>query len=323
VSIPIAVAAALVAALLLGISSVADQRSTKLVKSRRALSPEILLDLVHQPLWLTAIAANIAGFALQVVALDNGSLALVQPLLVCDLVFAVLIVRYLNRRENKPGLPALTVYGGVGAATLGVAGFLAIGQPSGGHSDVTFGVLVPLAIGLVVVVGGCLVVAARNRNLQPLALALACGVNYGVAAFTVKLVTTEFGGGATRVFTHWPIYVLAVVGPAGYILNQNAFQGGRFLAPVQAIITTADPIISVGLGLLWLGVRLRSGPAATAGEVVSLLLMVVGIVITSGHAPQVMAGEATGPPSQEGSPVTGPADSGGGSNHRDDGEHRP
>ena len=90
-STPIAVVAAVAAALVLGISSVADQRSTKRVKSERSLSPRILLDLVRQPLWLTAIGANLAGFALQVVALDFGSLALVQPLLVCDLVFAVLI----------------------------------------------------------------------------------------------------------------------------------------------------------------------------------------------------------------------------------------
>ena len=81
-STSIAVAGALVAALFLGISSVADERSTKRVKTRRALSPGILLDLVRQPLWLIAIATNIVGFALQVVALDFGSIAVVEPLLV-------------------------------------------------------------------------------------------------------------------------------------------------------------------------------------------------------------------------------------------------
>jgi len=304
VSTPIAIAAALVGALLLGISSVADQRSTKRVKTRSALAPGILLDLVRQPLWLTAVAANIAGFALQVVALDFGSLALVQPLLVGDLVFSVLIARYLLRRdyarrdgtEPPGGKPEVVkVLLGVGAVAAGVAGFLAIGQPSGGRSDVTFGVLVPLAVGLVVVVGGCLVVSARNLNLRPLALALACGVCYGVAAFTIKLVTSEFGGGAARVFTHWPIYVLAVVGPVGYLLNQDAFQQGRFLAPVQAIITAADPVISIGLGILWLGVRLRSSPADIAGVVVSLLVMTAGIVETARHAPQVADRPAAGP----------------------------
>ena len=94
--------------------------------------------------------------------------------------------------------------------------------------------------------------AARSRNLRPLALALACGVNYGVAAFAVKLLTAEFGGGLSEVFTNWPIYVFAVVGPAGFVLIQDAFQQGRFLAPVQAIITSADPVISIALGILWL-----------------------------------------------------------------------
>lgn len=296
-STPIAVVTAVAAALVLGISSVADQRSTKRVKPARSGSPSILLELVRQPLWLLAIGANLAGFALQVVALDFGSLALVQPLLVCDLVFAVLISRYLalRRGDLPPGgrRSGLAVFTGVGAAAAGVAGFLVVGRPSGGHADVKFDVLAPLVIGLVVVVGGCLAVAARYQNLRPLALALACGVNYGVAAFAVKLVTTEFGGGPEKVFTNWPIYVLAVVGPVGFILNQDAFQQGTFLAPVQAIITTADPVISIGLGVLWLGVVLRGGPADVFGEVASLLLMTAGIIITARVAPQVAGHPAT------------------------------
>jgi hypothetical protein len=161
----------------------------------------------------------------------------------------------------------------------------AIGQPSAGHANIGFGVLLPLAIGLIVVVGGCLAVAARSPNLRPLALALACGVCYGVAAFAVKLVTSECGSGPARVFTNWPIYVLAVVGPAGFVLNQDGFQQSRSLAPVQAIITSADPVISVALGALWLGARLRGSPAEIVGEVVSLLLMTAGIVTIARDAP--------------------------------------
>ena len=68
-------------------------------------------------------------------------------------------------------------------------------------------------------------------------------------------------------------------------LNQDAFQQGKFLAPVQAIITSADPVISIVLGILWLNVRLRSSPADIAGVVVSLLLMITGIVLTANDAP--------------------------------------
>ncbi len=280
-----AVVTALASALVLGVSAVADQRSTKRVQTRRALSPRIIEDLVRQPLWLIAIGANIAGFALQVVALAFGSLALVQPIVACDLMFSVLIGRYVWRQPKARPVKARHILGGVFATTAGVAGFLAIGQPSAGTTQARIGILPPLAIGLVVVVGGCLAVAARSRNLRPLALALACGVSYGVAAFLVKLLTSEFSGGLGQVFTNWPIYLFAVVGPAGFILNQDAYQQGTLLAPVQAIISAADPIISIALGILWLDVRLRGGPAAVTGEVISLLLLTAGIVATAYHAP--------------------------------------
>ena len=116
-------------------------------------------------------------------------------------------------------------------------------------------------------------------------LALACGVNYGVAAFLIKLLTSEFGGGLGQVFTNWPIYVFAVVGPAGYILNQDAFQQGTLLAPVQAIISAADPVISIALGIVWLAVQVRGSPEAITGEVASLLLLTGGIFMTAYHVP--------------------------------------
>jgi hypothetical protein len=285
------VVSALGSAIVLGVSSVADQRSTKKVKTRKALSPEIFVDLIRQPLWLAAIGCNILGFALQVVALDNGSLALVQPILVGDLMSAVLISWYLRKRAHikRPGGKRAdqAMFAGVAATSLGVAGFLAIGRPSAGENHAHISTLPPLAIGLTVLVGGCLTLGARNESLRPLATALACGLCYGVAAFSVKLVTAEFGGGPSAVFSNWPIYLFLVVGPLGFLLNQDAFQQGTFLAPVQAIITSADPVVSILLGIAWLNVMVSNSPAAIAGEVVSLLVMVVGIVVTAQQSPQV------------------------------------
>jgi hypothetical protein len=289
---PVAVVTALAAAAILGLSAAIDQRSTKKVKTREPLSPRLILDLVRQPLWLIAIGANVVGFALQVVALAYGSLALVQPLLVCDLLFAVLIAWVLRGNANEPQPNMTPIWIGVGVTTIGLAGFLAIGQPTPGHTQARLSMLAPLAIGYVVVVGACIVVANRNRDLQPLALALGCGVSYGVAAFVIKLLTSEFGGGLGAVFTNWPIYVFIVVGPAGFILNQNALQQGTLLAPVQAIISVADPVISIALGIAWLDVRLRSSPAAIAGEVLSFLLLTVGIIMTS-------RAHAADPPAQQ------------------------
>jgi drug/metabolite transporter (DMT)-like permease len=271
------------AAVVFGISSVAEQRGTKRVERREKLSPKIFFDLVRQPLWVTSIGATVIGFALQVVALSQGPLALVEPILVCDLIFAVLINAYLRKRWDP------ILLGGVAACALGVAGFLAIAQPTPGTSTVGFLVVLPLGAGLVALVAGSLALTRGNENLRPLALALSCGICYGVSAFLIKLVTAEFSGGLPHLLTNWPIYALAVTGPLGFLLNQYAFQEAALLAPAMSIITSCDPLVAILLGYLWLNENLRSTPAAIAGEIIALLLMVAGIVVMAHRSPQVAA----------------------------------
>jgi drug/metabolite transporter (DMT)-like permease len=290
----IAIVLAVAAALIFGVASVADQRSTKRVKQRKALSPQIFLDLMRQPLWLASIAGTVIGFALQVLALKYGPLALVEPLLVCDLIFAVLINSYLRRRWDS------ILIGGVIATAVGVASFLVIASPSNGRTSVGFVVVLPLGAGLAAAVVGCLMVAQRSDTLRPLALALACGINYGVAAFLVKLVVSDVSGGLPALLTDWPIYALAIVGPVGFLLNENAFQQGTLIAPVLAIITVSDPLVSIALADLWLDERLNSSPAGIAGEIITLAVMVTGIVVVAHRAPRVappVEKEAVGPPS--------------------------
>jgi drug/metabolite transporter (DMT)-like permease len=271
------------AALVFGIASVADQHSTKRVAKRKALSPKIFEDLARQPLWLASIVGTLLGFALQVLALKYGPLALVEPLLACGLIFAVLINSYLRRRFDP------ILLGGVIGTAAGIAGFLIIARPSDGTGSVGFLVVLPLGAGLVAGVAGCLAVARRSDTLRPLALALACGICYGVSAFLVKLVITDASGGLTGLLTDWPIYALAVVGPLGFLLNENAFQQGTLIAPVLAIITTCDPVISVFLGWLWLNEKLNGTVAGIVGEVITLLLMSAGIYVVSHRAPHIAA----------------------------------
>jgi drug/metabolite transporter (DMT)-like permease len=278
-----AIVLGLTAAVVLGIAEVADQRGTKRVRQRRVLSPTILVDLVRQPLWLASIVGTVMGFALQVLALRFGPLALVEPLLVCDLIFAVLLASYLNRRFDP------VLLGGVLATAAGVGGFLAIAQPSSGRSSVGFLVVLPLAAGLAVAVGGCLLLARRGGYVKPLALALACGICYGTAAFLIKLVVAPTGAGLAGVLTDWPIYALAIVGPLGFLLNLNAFQQSALIAPVISIITVCDPLISVALASLWLDEKLSGSPAGVAGEVIALIVMSSGIIVVAHRSPRVAA----------------------------------
>src|ERR1700734_1611530 len=71
--------------------------------------------LTH-PLWLGAIAADAFGFSLQVVALHLGALALVQPLLISGLLFALILRRgsghAASRREILWGVVLTAALGG-------------------------------------------------------------------------------------------------------------------------------------------------------------------------------------------------------------------
>jgi hypothetical protein len=75
--------------------------------------------------------------------------------------------------------------------------------------------------------------------------------------------------------------------PGRLCAQSGRLPAGHVPRPGAGDHTAADPVLSIALGIVWLDVRVRSSPAAIAGEVASLLLMIVGIVITSQHAPQV------------------------------------
>ena len=279
-----AVLVTLAAAVMFGLSDVVEQQSTHEVPERRALSPRLFLDLAKRPLWLAAIVVNIVGNVLQIVALHLGALALVQPILVCDLIFASAFAAALAHRR-----PDGVMTTGVLCCAAGVAGFLAIARPSGGHKTVSFIHVLPLALAFAVLIAGCLVAAYRGpRQIRPLWLALACGIDFGVNAFLLKLVPNTLPLGFSDPLVQWPLYAAVIIGPAGFLLSQNAFQAGTMIAPVLAIITAVDPLVSIGVAYAWLGETITSTPLAVAGEVTSLIVMTIGIYVLAHRAPHVM-----------------------------------
>ena len=294
----ITIVLALAAALSFAVAGVLEQRSTKQVPQRRAMSPRLLVDLARRPLWLAAIGGTIAGSVLQIAALHFGPLALVQPILVCDLLFAVVLaaVWLRNRAPDK------VMLAGCACSVGGLALFLAVARPGGGRETVTLPAVLPLAVALAVVLAGCLMTASRgSRRLRPLALALACGVTYGVTAFLLKLVTHSLSEGFSQPLRQWPLYAVLIVGPIGFLLNQSAFQADILLSPVLAIITTVDPLVSIGIAHLWLKESFARTPPAIAAEVIGLVIMVGGVIALAHRAPQVARERAAGRPSADGS----------------------
>jgi drug/metabolite transporter (DMT)-like permease len=282
----IAVGGALGASATDGITAVLDERTTKQVATHRsAVSVGLIFALLHRPVWLLAISLNIVGVVFQIVALHFGALALVQPIMVCDLIFAVFLSAAF--RHARPDRVMLI---GVACCAGGLGWFLAVARPHGGNSTVSAATAIPLLIAVAALLAGCLV-AARfgHRMVRPLMLGLACGVCYGVTAFLFKLLT---GGGAGPagffgLLQRWPLWAVIVIGPLGFLLNQSAYQAGVLVSPVLSVITAADPIVSIALAHQVLHESLAGGALNITLEVVAFAVMVVGIVTLAHRAPLV------------------------------------
>lgn len=271
----------LVAAVIFGAASVLEQHSTKQVPDRAALSPRLLIDLLKRPQFLAALTLTVVGSALQILALHAGSPALVQPLLVLSLLFAVVIAAATRRRP-----PDRVVLGGAITCIAGIACFLAVARPHGGSSDVSSVAWLPLATALAAVLAGCLAAVRWGpAGIRSLWLALACGVDFGVNAFLLKVVPDTLPLGFADPVRQWPLFMIVIVTPAGFLLNQNAFQAGTLISPVLALIYTADPLTSITVSIMFLHERIAASPPALAGEAAALAVMTSGIIALAHRAP--------------------------------------
>jgi len=281
----VAVLVAVAGAITFGASDVIEQRATHRVAKRPPLDLRLFADLAVNRLWLIGITVDIAASVMQAIALHFGPLALVQPILVLDLLFAVVITAALARRR-----PDRVVRAGVLCCTGGLVLFLAVARPQSAAVSVGPAILLPLGAGVAGVIALCLIAwRVSPRKFLPLATAFACGAIFGVTAFLLKEITQTIGLGFNPPAQQWPLYAFIIAEPVGFLLNQNAFQESSLIAPVLAIRTVTDPLVAIGIGLVWLNEQVASSPAAIAAEVAGLIIMSVGIVALAYRSPHLAA----------------------------------
>ncbi len=252
--------------------------------------------LLRKPLWILSILTVIVGLSLQVVALAFGPLVLVQPLLITGVLFGAVFAAWMahSRLDRWLVLGALACAGGLSS-------FLLVARPTGQSGGFTGTHLLPLAAVLILVVIVSLAAATWfSGEVRVIALALATGVLYGVIAALMKVVTAQFRwGGITEPFQHSILYIVCVLGPTGFLLSQNTFQQGRLISPALAVITTVDPLVGIAIGVSWFDERIASSPSALAGEAISAVVLVAGIVLLTyrgEHLRRLIAQRADGSP---------------------------
>jgi drug/metabolite transporter (DMT)-like permease len=268
------VALALVAALLFALGTVLQQRAGLEAPSEGA-SSGLLLRMAKRPVWLAGIAADGLGFAAQAAALGIGRLAVVQPLLVASVVFALpLGAKFSGQRIRRVD---------IGAAALVVAAlaaFLLIAEPSGGSDDAPLNEW--LVAGGICAATLCVPLVLLGRFGSPsrraAMLGTATGVLFALSAALTKVVVDELDEGIFEIFVDWHLYALVAVGYASMTLNQMALNTGS-LAPAVATSLSFDPITSVVLGVTLLNESLRTTAIEGVGLAIALAAALVGMTI--------------------------------------------
>jgi len=241
--------------------------------------------LVRDPRWLVGLLFMGGTFVFQAIALYYGELAVVQPILVTELIFTLALRRYLlhDTIRSRTWIAALMICVGLGA-------FLLAAQPQEGHRVATVGDWV-----WALSIRGCviLLLLALSRRGSPARraaiLGAAAAIMWAIDAAFVKAATDLFSqSGWGALLVHWPLYAVVASGVLGTILLQAAFAAGP-LAASQPAILIVDPLASIALGIELFGEQLRTTPAALTVSVMGLLVMAAGVVVISAWAPPVMA----------------------------------
>jgi hypothetical protein len=238
---------------------------------------------LRHPLWIAGIGCDIVAVALQIVALHLGNLTLVQPLLICGLIFA-LVFRRLHDRNQVSGRQL----GWAVVLSVGLAGFmlLAAGGGSGGRVDRVPAVISGVTGALVAL--ACLM---TGRRLSPgggkaAFLGVAVGVIYAGTAALLKAATTIAVQDPPRLFISWQLYLTIALGVTGLLLNQLAFQAGPLAASLPAT-ASVDPLASITVGVAVFDEHVRT-LAWGVPLVLSLIVLAVGVVQLARNAPEAV-----------------------------------
>jgi drug/metabolite transporter (DMT)-like permease len=266
---------ALAAALLFALGTVLQQKAgLDEPEVAEGSSGGLLLRMAKRPVWLLGIASDALGFVAQAVALTIGRLAVVQPLLVSSVVFALpLGARFTRQRIRRADIVAAAV------VTASLAVFLLAADPSGGRDDAPIGQWL-IAGGALGGVSAVLVLASRKAHPAGKAalLGIATGLLFGLSAALTKAVGDQFEEGVLTIFVDWHTYALLVVGYASMTLSQLSLQTG-VLAPAVATSMAFDPIASVILGVTLLQESLHTTTLGAAAAIAALLAALAGLAV--------------------------------------------
>jgi hypothetical protein len=244
----------------------------------------LLLHLATTPLWLAASVLGLVSFSLHALALHLGTLALVQPLMLCGVVLAVPV-----RAAASGRLPGRRELLAVVVTVAGLATFLAATHFSPGRSAPNNG----RALVSCMLVAGAFaiftILASRERrmDMRGALLGAASGVLFGTMAGLIKMVAHDLQyDGLLITMTTWRPWVLAVAGLLAVITNQRAFHSAR-LAASMPLLNVVNVAVAMTFGWFVFDEAPVQGPLTLAIQLAAAVVTAAGLVWIAWLEPDV------------------------------------
>ena len=259
-----------------------------------AVAQERLAENGHRGVsrWAVALLLTGGGVGLHVVALDFGTVAVVQALGTLTLLLAlpISVLRY----RRKIGLAAWA------DATLTVAGLalimsLSVESPEPAVLSTTAGRYLTL-ITFVAVTALSLGAWPSGPMMRAVLLAGAAGVAFGMASVLSKAILTAFTDGGPATVSLFMTAMVLLFSVIGYALSQLSYRGAGLAAPLAAV-SVVNPVIAAVAGVVVFDEGFRFG---TVGL---LIIGVAAVAITSGVIGLARHTAVAGPAATPGDPA--------------------
>jgi hypothetical protein len=289
----VAAVLAILAAVSFAFAATLWQRAT-MASGLEAGQAKGFLKLLTNWVWLLGLVAQIIGVVLQAAALDRGRVAVIQPLLVTTIIWAMPLGYFLTHQ-----MITWRHMAGGAIVVVGLATFASVGDPAAGVDNAPTSDWISAFLVIAAVCIGLLLFSRRGGlGVKAAVLGATAGILYGVSATLMKPVVEDLhANGFGHVLASWELWVMAVTGIGGFYLQQISLATGRLVRSV-ATVSVANPVVSVMLGALVLQERLDKTPSWHAVVAIGALAVALlgAIIIASASERESDAEAATGQP---------------------------
>ncbi|GAA2092395.1 DMT family transporter [Aeromicrobium tamlense] len=234
----------------------------------------VLLQLLRSPRWLAGSSIGLVAWLLHAVALNLGTLSLVQPIILLGVVLAVVVRSALDRRW-----PRRNELAGVLVTIVSLIAVVSVADTNHGGAMAPTGLM--LAVAGTGVATALVVTRFANelprRGMAAFFLGMTAGMLFGITACLMKVVGSAIGDhGVPGFLGTWSPWVLLACAFLAMSLNQRAYQLSR-LSHSMPVLNVTSVLLSILLGALLFDESLPTSPATLALQAVGLVGIAWGL----------------------------------------------